>query len=187
MINMARILKTAKVAKPKEKKVSVPGKRRNDRAGHSWERECRDKVRNIGFVHVTTSRAESKSRDKKKIDLMNQDEHINGRLPISVQCKNSCQPVNYAEILTTGYKKVVTLKKTGEKKVIDVPPMPKEEGIINVIFHKLTTNEPFISSKNELVDNGAFRTIGHYATCSLEDFLVLVAAKKELDELKHTK
>jgi len=184
MINMTRILKTAKVAKPKEKKASVPGKRRNDRAGHSWERECRDKVRKIGYVHTTTSRAESKSRDAKKIDLMNVDEHINGKLPISVQCKNSCQIINYAEILTTGSKKVVTLKRTGERKVIEVPPMPKEKGIINVIFHKLTTNEPFISSKNELIDNGNFRTIGLYATCELDDFLVLVAAKKELDELK---
>lgn len=46
-----------------------------------------------------TSRSESRSRDNKKIDLINQDELENGSLPIQVQCKSLAKGTNYTKIL----------------------------------------------------------------------------------------
>ncbi len=93
--------------------------KRNRNAGHSYERSTAAEFRDIGFTHVVTSRVESKSRDDAKIDIMNKDEGINGRLPYNVQCKCCSTSVLYPKIL-------------GEM------PIGKE---INVIFHKHTKRE----------------------------------------------
>ena len=46
-----------------------------------------------------TSRSESRSRDNDKVDLINQDEHKNGRLPVNFQCKTTSKGVNYVSLL----------------------------------------------------------------------------------------
>lgn len=46
-----------------------------------------------------TSRSESRSRDGQKIDLINQDEFSNGRLPGNFQCKTTSTSLPYGKIL----------------------------------------------------------------------------------------
>lgn len=135
---------------PEEKKAVRKAQKatRNARtAGNRYEQECAALMRAIGFDHVVTSRAESKSRDDAKIDLMNKNEGRNGRLPYNVQCKNYNCHLAYHTIL---------------KEIERVP------GIINVIFHKLTSNKLKDGSK------GKFATLGYYAILHKEDFLLMV-------------
>jgi len=61
--------------------------KRNRNAGNDFERIVATKLREIGFQHVVTSRSESRNRDNSGIDVMNNDELTNGRLPYSIQCK----------------------------------------------------------------------------------------------------
>jgi hypothetical protein len=90
--------------------------RRNRTAGHNWEREVVIQLKSIGFVNVVTARSESKSRDDKKIDIMNKDEDANGRLPYNIQCKCESKVSAYPKYLSE---------------------MPKGD-YPNIIFHKQT-------------------------------------------------
>lgn len=96
---------------------STPGKR-NRAAGNNWERELAKFFRELGYPHVATTRQESRSRDADKIDLMNKEEHTNGRFPFNIQAKNTIKQVKYAKLLSE---------------------LPTQEGVINAIFHKHTT------------------------------------------------
>lgn len=91
--------------------------KRNKNAGHSWERESAEEFREIGFDHVVTSRSESRGRDAQKIDLMNKDELVNGRLPYDVQCKSLSKACPYPKFLSE---------------------IEKTEGVIPVVVHKQT-------------------------------------------------
>lgn len=142
--------------KPKKKKKS----NRARAVGHTWERDCRDFLIEIGFEHVCTTRLESKARDAKKVDLMNKDEYKNGRLPINVQCKNLVMNIRgknfvypdfaYPDILNT---------------------MPSDGQEINVIFHNMTEKR-----------KEKFYSVGQFAHLKLYDFLMLVKELKELRE-----
>lgn len=90
---------------------------RNRNAGNGFERTIAEKLRTLGFVHVVTTRSESRSRDGQGIDLMNKDEDKVGRLPYNIQCKNMCSKVDYHKLLNS---------------------MPKVPNSINVVFHKFT-------------------------------------------------
>jgi hypothetical protein len=50
------------------------------RKGHDFERAVAQNMREIGFEHCVTSRAESKNMDDAGVDLCN--------LPLNIQCKN---------------------------------------------------------------------------------------------------
>jgi len=91
--------------------------KRNRSAGNGWERELAELFRAIGFPHVVTTRSESRSRDAQKIDLMNKNEGVVGRLPYNVQAKNTTGHLKYAKVMSE---------------------MPVEKGIVNVILHKQT-------------------------------------------------
>lgn len=91
--------------------------KRNRSVGHQTERLLATKFREIGFPHVVTSRSESRSRDNDKVDLINKNEAVVGRLPYNVQSKNSVKPVKYALLLDE---------------------LPKIEGITNVVVHRQT-------------------------------------------------
>lgn len=91
--------------------------KRNRQAGHSLERSLAAVFRDIGFPHVVTTRSESRSRDAQKIDLMNKEERVNGRLPYNVQAKNSTLHLKYAKLLE------------------EIPNVP---GVMNVVIHKQT-------------------------------------------------
>lgn len=91
--------------------------KRNRSAGNGWERELAELFRSIGFVHVVTTRSESRTRDAQKIDLMNRNEGVNGRLPYNVQAKNTTNHLKYGKILSE---------------------LPNNSGVINVILHKQT-------------------------------------------------
>jgi len=91
--------------------------KRNRQAGHSLERTLAGVFRDIGFPHVVTTRSESRSRDAQKIDLMNREERVNGRLPYNVQAKNSTLHLKYAKLLE------------------EIPDVP---GVMNVVIHKQT-------------------------------------------------
>lgn len=91
--------------------------KRNRAAGHKFELECVKILREIGFIDCVSSRSSNRNRDAQKIDLVNKDEIVNGRLPWAVQCKNVKGHLKYASILAE---------------------MPKESGITKVIFHNQT-------------------------------------------------
>jgi Restriction endonuclease len=91
--------------------------KRNRSAGHSFELECVNKLREIGFKHVVTCRAESRSRDNQGIDIINKDEGTHGRLPYNVQCKSYTGKIAYQKVLGI---------------------IPKVPEIINVIMHRQT-------------------------------------------------
>lgn len=134
-------------------------KRRNNRsAGHSFELTVRDWFRILGFPHLVTSRSESRSRDAQKVDLINQDEHVNGRFPYNVQCKNMCSHLKYKKVLG------------------DIRAAP---GVINVVIHKLTTNLLKAGTKGSV-----FVHSGTYAILDVKDFLAMVAKIKKLEELE---
>lgn len=91
--------------------------KRNRTAGHAWERASVTKLKDTkAFPHVVTSRSESKARDDAKVDLMNKDELINGRLSYNIQCKNTTTSLPYPKLLAE---------------------MPND-GYINVLFHNQT-------------------------------------------------
>lgn len=167
--------------------IKTRGSKRNVSAGHDYERACRDIFRNIGFPHVTTSRAESRNRDNQKIDLINKDEEKNGRLPYNIQCKTLSQTVNYHNIFH-GYESTVTIKrgpKKGEKIKTFIPGMSTSKDVIDVILHKYTEKE----LRDEILKDGTARTVevfmpkGYYAIMKKRDFLMIVAERLELIKL----
>ncbi|MCU0322686.1 MAG: hypothetical protein MUE72_09735 [Chitinophagaceae bacterium] len=90
--------------------------KRNRSAGSNWERELAKLFRDIGYLHVVTTRSESRSRDAQKIDLINKDEGVNGRLPFNIQAKNVVGHLKYGKVLAE---------------------MPKDDNM-NVVLHKQT-------------------------------------------------
>lgn len=130
----------------------TPKRKRNHRtAGNNYELTVMHWFRSIGFKHLVTSRSESHSRDDQKIDLINKDEAINGRIPYDIQCKNVSQHLKYKAILD------------------EIKP---KKNIIRVIFHKLTEK----TGKTKTI----FVHKGHYAILHAEDFLKMVAELEKL-------
>jgi hypothetical protein len=72
---------------------------RNRQAGHKYELDIAKAMRKAGFEHVVSSRSANRARDAQKIDLVNEDEGAQGRLPYNIQCKTICGSFNYAKIL----------------------------------------------------------------------------------------
>lgn len=73
---------------------------RNRTAGHSWERICINILKTIPyFKNVVSTRSESRNRDNDKIDIMNKDEDENGRLIFDIQCKTTCNTLNYSKVM----------------------------------------------------------------------------------------
>lgn len=66
--------------------------KRNRVNGHNFEREIRKKWYEAGWLHVVTSRSESKNADDNGLDLVH-------TAPFAVQCKYSKVRPNYIEIL----------------------------------------------------------------------------------------
>jgi hypothetical protein len=91
--------------------------KRNKNAGHSWEREIVNDLKEMGYPHVVTTRSESRGRDAQKIDVMNKDEGENGRLPYNIQAKSLSKTAPYPKLLAE---------------------LPIVKNVINVIFHKQT-------------------------------------------------
>jgi hypothetical protein len=116
--------------------------KRNRSAGHGYEVELAKRFRRF-FPDIITSRAGNRSRDAQGIDLVNRDEHLNGRLPLNVQAKN------------------VLLGKLQYQRVLD--KMPREKGIINVIYHNATKKS-----------GTKFMKQGEYVFMSSEDFELML-------------
>lgn len=164
------------------------GLSRNKNAGHGYELNVRDIFRNLGYLNVTTSRAESRNRDNQQIDLINEDEHINGRLPYNVQCKATSQIVNYHEIFNDT-EKMVKVKKgplKGTKVAKVIKGMPIIKGVINVVFHKYTR----LVIRESILKNGTvrmeeiFEPVDYYAIIRKQDFIMIMAERLELEQLK---
>jgi hypothetical protein len=90
---------------------------RNRIVGHNLELEVVSALKACGYIHAVTSRAENRTRDAEKIDIINHDEARNGRLPYNIQCKNMSGPISYQKVL----EEIETI-----------------EGIVNVVIHKKT-------------------------------------------------
>lgn len=92
--------------------------RNNRTAGHRFETETITLLRESGlFPHAVSCRSENRTRDGQKVDIINRDEGVNGRMEYNIQCKNSSLIQHYARILKE---------------------MPVVSGVMNVIFHKFT-------------------------------------------------
>src|SRR6266436_233495 len=117
---------------------------RNKNAGHSFEREVVKILKDIGFLYAATSRAESRSRDGKKVDIMNSEEHKNGRLPYNFQCKNLTAKTKLE------YYKLLAEMPSGSE--------------INIVLHNRTVK----------TTGSRFLTKGQYAVMNMEDLFKLV-------------
>lgn len=90
--------------------------KRNKTEGSNWERECVKDLQGI-FPNIVTSRSCNWFRDGEKVDLVNQNEILDGRLPFNFQCKSLSTSANYSAILaempdTPGIPNVILNKKT---------------------------------------------------------------------------
>lgn len=129
---------------------------RNREVGHTFERECVNKFKAIGFKHVKSSRQVNRSRDAQKIDLANEDELENGRFPFNVQCKSVTGTLSYVKVMD------------------EIPIVP---GVKNIVMHRRTE-----LSENGL----RFMTKGKYAFMYAHDFFELVAELEYYKSLKST-
>lgn len=62
--------------------------------GHSFELEIVNKLKEIGYTGVTSSRRESRSKDNNKIDITDTED----LLPVNIQAKYTQKPPNYYAI-----------------------------------------------------------------------------------------
>jgi len=99
---------------------------RNRVAGHNFERQCINILKSIGYTDAASSRSSNRNRDALKIDIVNKDEIVNGRLPWAIQCKNVVNHLKYAKVIAE---------------------MPKEPNVTRVVFHNQTekVGERFIT------------------------------------------
>lgn len=123
--------------------------RRNKQAGSSWERTLAQWFREIGFKDVITTRQGSRELDALKIDLMNSNTSKEGRLVYNIQAKNIKGHIPYAKVISE---------------------LPREEGIKNVICHKMTRKVG-----NRFVEQDQF------AILYLDDFMEIVKKLKEYE------
>ena len=132
------------------------GTSRNRSAGHSWERRCATKLRELGYEDLKTSRECSRLRDSQKVDLCNSDEDKSGRLPFNFQCKTLNSTANYPKLLKE------LEEHNGRRQV-------------NTVIHKMTKK----------TQSGRFDAIGEYAIMNLDDFYNILKLLKvnNLDKL----
>ena len=132
------------------------GSSRNRAAGHSWERRCATKLRELGYEDIKTSRECSRLRDSQKVDLCNADEDKSGRLPYNIQCKTLNSSAPYHRLLKE------LEEHNGRRQV-------------NVVVHKMTKKTA----------GGRFDGIGEYAIINLDDFYRILKLLKvnDLDKL----
>lgn len=97
---------------------STQGKR-NRINGHNYEREIRKKWYEAGWIHVVTSRSESKNADDQGLDLVH-------TAPFGIQCKYSKTRPNYINILS------------------NMPTMLK-----NILFHKIPRGKTYITMEED--------------------------------------
>jgi hypothetical protein len=148
-------MRTKKTTKPET--TTEPKKRgptRNVKAGHNWERDIVNILKEVGFDHVCTTRSESRARDNAKIDVMNKDEYKNGRLPFNIQCKNLVTTTVHGGL---DYNSVLN-------------SMPQDGSETNVIFHNMTQKKGF-----------KFMLVGQFAHLKLYDFIMLIKKMKDLE------
>lgn len=125
---------------------------RNRTAGHILERKVAIKMREIGFPDAVTSRSESKRRDDAKVDIMNKDEAINGRMIWNIQCKNCATSLPYPKVMS------------------EMPKVGKEH---NVIIHNQTERTE---------SGTRFMTKGQFAIMNLDSFYQMAEALVVLEK-----
>lgn len=132
--------------------------KRNKSAGSSWERTIVNKLKEIGFPWVGTTRNNSRSRDAQKIDVMNIDEGKYGRLPYNIQAKTLAKPAPYGKLLEE---------------------LPQDTGCINVIFHKQTKK----SEGGRFMTRGTYAILNLDDFYSMASKIVTLEARvKELED-----
>ena len=72
---------------------------RNRTAGNGWELSCIKLLKSI-FPHIVSSRSSNRKMDALKVDIVNEDEIKQGRLPFNFQCKNLAKSCNYYKTLS---------------------------------------------------------------------------------------
>ncbi len=64
-------------------------KNRNRQAGHKWECQVAKDLREHGYPHAVTARSSNRARDAEKVDIVNSNEFVNGRMMDDVQAKST--------------------------------------------------------------------------------------------------
>jgi hypothetical protein len=127
---------------------------RNRSVGHSWERDTVKLLREI-FPNIATSRACNRLRDSQKVDLVNADESVHGRLPYNFQCKCLTGNVDLEKLLK------------------ELPVIPQ---ITNVILHRKTKKIVTKSKK------AIFKVTGEYVYMDFEAFVNILRTLKTLQD-----
>ena len=66
--------------------------RNNSTAGHKYERDSVNRLKDLGYEDVVTSRAESRNMDNRGVDIFGPS------LPFHIQCKNSVRDLKYHDL-----------------------------------------------------------------------------------------
>jgi hypothetical protein len=138
---------------------------RNRRVGHAFELVTAKQLSGV-FPHIASSRSCNRKRDDAKVDLVNQDEYDNGRLPYNIQCKSKTGTVSYLNLLAE---------------------MPKEPGIINVIMHRYTVKQK-TKETAKTPSKDMFYVKGEFGIVRMVDMVELIKAGEVLKALmQHVK
>jgi hypothetical protein len=124
---------------------------RNRSVGHAFELVTAKQIKGV-FPHIASTRSCNRARDNEGIDLCNKDEYKNGRLPYNIQCKSVTGNVQYLKLMNS---------------------MPKEKGIMNVVFHRYT-------EKQVTKTGDKFYVKGEFAISRMVDYIELVKAAEVL-------
>lgn len=131
---------------------------RNRAAGHAWELSCIKMLKSsVGLSAAVSSRSANKRRDDAKVDIVNWDESVFGRLPLDIQCKNTCTKADYATLI---------------KEIEECNPHSTSTPIV---FHKQTFRED---------GKEIFRPVGEYAILKLAPFIKIFNRNLLFLELK---
>ena len=129
---------------------------RNRSAGHAFELVAAKLIEPM-FPHVASTRSCNRSRDNEGIDLCNRDELKQGRLPYNIQCKSMASGVSYMTLLNA---------------------LPKDKGVVNVVFHRYTKGVENKSGKKN------FFIQGEFAMTRMVDFVELMKDREALKQLR---
>lgn len=132
---------------------------RNRTAGHNYERQITNELKELGFEDVVTARSESRNMDDKGVDI------FGSSLPFFVQCKNSQNYPKIHELLTSELlpteKPLIIFHKKTKKQNVKFATQGEYVYFKKDDFYKLIeTNSKILELASELAHNRTFYESG---------------------------
>lgn len=114
---------------------------RNRTAGHNYEREILKELEELGFDHLSTTRAESTNLDNNGVDICS-TENSERRLFFHPQCKNMAQKPKYEQLFAKFKLKLPLVVFHKFTKKVGTKFMPIGQYVImeKDLFYKLIKN-----------------------------------------------